>query len=302
MTISNNDNKCKITDSVLKVNQTKFKTTLYIHDDNIEYKGTIIFVHGFGESKKLYSNFFQILTEKGYNIFFYTQNGIDSNDDKNSFTITKNDVIFDLDFIIEHVINNICSGEKIALMGVLMGGSTVLNYGIKGNLTDKLSCIVACSPFITLAQNLKLNPLTRFCLSIGSKCLPNLKYRSKLNYKDITSNPAYLEILKFGNKSINCSLKQLNDMFEKSEILLQPDFVSNFTTEIPLLVLHSKEDKITDIKGTETFVSLLNKSVSVNFLNLDHGYHSLFLEQEPNFSVIFTQLTDFFNSNFHYKE
>lgn len=283
----------------IKFDNANFKTVTWKVPQDVTYKGKIVYVHGFSESAAIYTEFFDKLSQKGYEIFFFEQRGAGETSPGKEVGRTNEEHVFkDLEFMIKYNLDKReDKEEKLFLAGHLMGGGIVLNYGIKGKYIDQIRAIFVSGPLILLHANTEPNIILRKLAPIVSYLLPNMRFDSKLNYDYITSNEGWKAYIMKHDKVLVGTARQFQDMFVRGELLTHKDYVSKFNTSIPLLVLHGTDDNINWIKGTEKFFSLLNDNMDKEFVPVQGARHNLFLENEKIFGEVFDKLLSFLSSH-----
>lgn len=272
-----------------------FKTVTWKAASTVQQKGTIVYVHGFFEHSTIYTEFFDRLSQHGYEIFFFDQRGAGETSPGKLLGKTDEFHTFDdLDFMIEKVLKARSNpSEKIFLAGHSMGGGIALNYSIYGKHRNDIRGIFVSGPLIELHPKTRPNFLVMKLQPIINSLLPNLKVDSKINYDYITSNEGWRNYIRSTDKKLIGTIRQFNDMFERGWKLLDPAHVKNIHSQIPLLILHGTDDKINDIKGTEKFVKLLPENFDVDYVAVADGRHSLFLEKEEIVSTVIDKVLDF---------
>ncbi|CUM52111.1 uncharacterized protein AC631_03526 [Debaryomyces fabryi] len=291
------DNEPKI--GFIEFDKANFKTVTWKAPESIPYKGRIIYVHGFSEHATIYTEYFDKLSQKGYDIFFFDQRGAGETSPGDQVGKTDEAHTFnDLDFMIKHNLDlKKDSTEKFFLMGHLMGGGIVLNYAIKGKYREHIKGIVVCAPLVLLHPKTQPNFVVRALSPLINKLVPNLKIDSKLNYDYITSNEGWKNyIMKHDTKLIG-TVRQFFDMFARGEALTKPEFVSKFNPETSLLLVHGTNDNINWIDGTRKFYRLVDDKIDKSFSEIKDGRHSLFIENETIFKDVFDKVLTFLNSH-----
>lgn len=278
-------------------NGAKFKTVTWKVPEDVEYKGKIIFVHGFSEHSTIYTEAFDKLSQAGYEIFFFDQRGAGATSPGKEVGKTDEYHVFnDLEFMIKHNLDNRTNPEeKFILGGHSMGSGIILNYGVQGKYKDSVKAIFAVGPLIKLHPNTEPNAILRAAAPVLTRLLPNFKIDSKLNYDYITSNERWKNYIKSHDTKLIGTVKQFNDMFVRGEKLTKKETVSKFGPNIPLLLLHGTNDNINWIEGTKKFHSLLPDTTDVEFVQVKDGRHSLLIENDEIFADVFRDLTNFLN-------
>lgn len=282
-------------------NNAKFKTVTWKVPESVEYKGKIIYVHGFAEHSSIYTEVFDKLSQDGFEIFFFDQRG--SGETSPGKEVGKSDdfhVYNDLDFMIKYNLDKRSISnpdEKFILGGHSMGSGVVLNYGIKGKYKDHISKIFAVGPLVKLHPNTEPNIFLRTGAPIINKLLPNFKIDSKINFDYITSNERWKNFIMQHDSKLIGTARLFYDMFARGELLLKKDYVSKFDPNIKLLILHGLNDNINWIKGTEQFYALLNDNIDKQFYKIKDGRHSLLIENDVIFKEVYQDLINFLNKD-----
>lgn len=285
------------TTSFVKHNGANFKTVEYEHSG--EYKGTIIFVHGFAEQSDLYIEFFDKLAQKGFDIFFFDQRGAGETSPGKEYG--KTDEKFqmgDLDFFIDY--NSKKAGkenEKFFLMGHSMGGAIILNYGIIGKHKDKIRGIVSNGPMIASHPNTAPSAVVMFLSPVINKLVPNLKVDSKLDINYITSNKKWQDYIKAHDAKLIGTIRLFNDMFARGDLLKKPAHVKNWSPSIPLLLIHGNDDSINDYKYSKKFYEYLPKGIDKEYYEIEGGRHSTFIESDEITEKVLDKVVSFLESH-----
>lgn len=280
-------------------NGAKFKTVTWKVPNDVEYKGKIIYVHGFFEHSSIYTEVFDKLSQVGYEVFFFDQRGAGATSPGKEVGKTDEYHVFnDLEFMIKYNLDARTNpDEKFILGGHSMGSGIVLNYGIQGKYKDDIRAIFAVGPLIKLHPNTEPNIVLRTLAPVLNKLLPTFKIDSKLNYDYITSNEKWKNYIKSHDTKLIGTVRQFNDMFVRGEKLTKKEYVDKFGPNIPLLLLHGTNDNINYIEGTKKFYELLNEKSNVEFIQVEGGRHSLLIENEEIFNKVFKYLTKFLDSH-----
>lgn len=276
-----------------------FKTVTWKVPEDKEYKGKIIYVHGFFEHSTIYTEFFDNLSQAGYEVFFFDQRGAGATSPGKLLGKTDEFHTFDdLNFFIKRELDaRKNKEEKFFLGGHSMGGGIALNYAIYGKYRDDLRGIFVSGPLVTLHPKTQPNILFRALLPVINTLVPGFKIDSKLNYDYITSNEGWKNYIKAHDTKLLGTVRQFYDMFVRGDKLTKAEHVKNFNAKVPLLVVHGTEDYINDIEGTKQFFKVLPKEVSGEFSEIKGGKHSLFIEREELFREVFDKVVVFLNAH-----
>ncbi|CAI5757385.1 unnamed protein product [Candida verbasci] len=279
----------------VEYNGANFKTVTWKVPSDKKYKGKIIYVHGFAENSKVYTEYFDNISLLGYEVFFFDQRGAGETSPGKLIGETNEKFVFDdLDFFIKRNLDaRTNENEKFFLMGHSMGGGIVLNYGIRGKYLKNFKGIVACGPLIELHPKTKPNFLLRWALPQAAKFIPNFKFDSGLNYDFITSNERWKQYIMKHDQKLIGTFGQYDDMFKRGFELLKPEYVAKFDKDISVLIVHGTTDFINDSKGSEKFFNLLPNDVDKQFELIKEGRHSLFNENDELFKIVLKYVVDF---------
>lgn len=286
-------------EAIVDFDGASFNTTTWKVPESQKYRGKIIYVHGFMENAAVYTEFFDALSQQGYEVFFFDQRGGPETSPGPLIGLTDEAHTFnDLDFMIKRELEaRADKTERFFLMGHSMGGGIVLNYGIRGKYKQHFRGIVACGPLVTLHPKTRPNFVVQKLSPLLSKLLPRVQIDTKLNFDYITSNERWKSYIIELQKKLVGSLRQLYDMFQRGEALLKPDYVRKFSPDIALLVVHGDMDYCNDVEGTKRFVALLSNNIDSKFVPVKGGRHSLFIEREEIYEPVLKEVVDFLNSH-----
>ncbi|KAH3676053.1 hypothetical protein WICMUC_002350 [Wickerhamomyces mucosus] len=271
-------------------NGADFRTTFWPVPVKEEIKGRIIFLHGFSDYFNSYYKFFDKISSQGYEVFTFDQRGAGYTSQGDAKGITDEFHVFnDLDHFIERNLKELENkNRRLYLAGHSMGGGIALNYGIHGKYKNEFAGIFVTAPLVLLDNAtrpgfLKFNFLKMFLLPI----FPNLKVSSNLNIKYVTKDIAWQEYYK-NDKIIQppiTSLRQSYDFIVRGEKLMKKDYVQNFSK--PVLILHSKEDRVNSIEGTKKFYNLISHINDKEFHVIEKdAQHTLFAETDDVYEEV----------------
>ncbi|EGW32406.1 uncharacterized protein SPAPADRAFT_61472 [Spathaspora passalidarum NRRL Y-27907] len=291
--------KGKPTIEFIDYNGAKFKTVFWSVPEGVANKGRLIYVHGFAEHADLYTQFFDDLSQQGYEVFYFDQRG--AGETSPGSLVGKTDEFHtfdDLDYFIKYNLDGVTDKtKKFFLVGHSMGGGIVLNYGIRGKYVDNIRGIVASGPLVKLHPESEPNFVLRALAPVINKLLPSMKFDSALNFDNITTNESWKNYIMSHDKKLIGTIRQFNDMFARGDELLVPEKVKKFNPKVPVLVIHGTEDHINDIEGTAKFYGLLPDTVDKKFVRNEGAKHSNFIESEKLYKVALDETVAFFDSH-----
>lgn len=276
-----------------------FKTVTWKVPEGKEYKGKVIYVHGFFEHSTIYTEFFDKLSQAGYEVFFFDQRG--AGETSKGKLLGKTDEFHtfdDLNFMIKTQLDaRTDKNEKFYLIGHSMGGAIALNYAIYGKYKDDIRGILVTGPLITLHPKTQPNIIVRALQPVINAAAPNLKIDSKINYDYITSHEGWKKYIQLHDTQLIGTVRQFNDMFVRGEKLLDKAHVAKFSESIPVQIFHGTIDYINNIEGSKKFIEILPKNVDKRFVSVEGGRHSLFLERAEIFDPFYRQVLEFLDSH-----
>ncbi|ODV80425.1 alpha/beta-hydrolase [Suhomyces tanzawaensis NRRL Y-17324] len=280
-------------------NGSDFVTYSWKVPSGVEYKGKIVYVHGFFENSELYNVAFDKLVNDGYEVFFFSQRGApetspgDLIGDSNDFHSHN-----DLDFFIKRNLDaRTDKSEKLFLSGHSMGGGLLLDYGIKGKYLDDIRGIAVTAPLTTVHPKTSPSAPVFYSAKLLSKILPKFKFDTKIQTQYITHDKKWAKYVADTTPKMVGTLKYLDDFISRGQGLLKKEHAAKFTTKVPLFVAHGNADFINDLEGTKKFFSLLDKNVEKQLFEVEGGFHSLLLEAPDYFDPTYEALIKFLSTH-----
>lgn len=280
-------------------NGATFYTATWKVPENVPYKGKIIYVHGFCEHSNIYTQFFDELSQKGFEVFFFDQRGAgDTSPGKEAGKTDEFHTFDDLDFMIKRNLDaREDKNEKFFMGGHSMGGGISLNYAIHGKYRDNFKGVFTSGPLVTLHPKTMPNILLRTFQPVINRLLPEFKIDSKLRYDFITSHEGWKNFIMDHDKKLIGTVRQFNDMFLRGERLLEKEHAAKFSPDIKLLLLHGNSDFINNFEGSKGFIALLPDTVDKEFVEVDGARHSLFIERKELYDDVFDHVLKFLERN-----
>lgn len=277
----------------------KFKTVFYEHPKDVEYKGRILWVHGFSEDSLIYTEFLDRLALLGFDAFFFDQRGAGETSPDSEQGRTNEFYTFDdLDFMIKKNLElnpykDDPKFSKLILGGHSMGGGIVLNYGIRGKYKDNIRAIITTGPEVDVHPSTAPNFLLKGIASLSYKLMPNFRLDAGLNYDYISSNKKWIDYIKANKKKFWMSATLFHTMTVRGHALLKPEYVAKFNPNISLLLFHGTDDHINHFEASKKFFDLLNDNVDKEFVPVKNGRHSLFIETEDIVDSLLKKIVSF---------
>ncbi|KAI6145529.1 alpha beta-hydrolase [Pisolithus tinctorius] len=270
--------------------QTRFYTRTY-KPDGTQTKAAVVFAHGFMEHVARYEHVFPAWSARGIAVFAFDQRGfgrtaLDSDNKSKGSAYAKTswkEQLEDIEWAVKHVQNEF-GAVPVFLYGHSMGGALALAFPTRETpppspeTVSSLAGVIASSPLI-----LQTKPAAKAARWIGGKASrisPSFTIPAAVNHKqdishDDAVNEAYLKdplVKQMG------SLKGISDMLDGGESLLRKDY-ARWPKNLPLLIVHGSEDKVTSYKASEQFYNAVPAEVK-HFSTYPDGFHEL--HNEPN--------------------
>ncbi|KAF8421550.1 Alpha/Beta hydrolase protein [Boletus edulis BED1] len=267
---------------------TQFFTRAY--SPSSPAKAAVVFVHGFAEHIARYEHVFPTWSSRGIAVFAYDQRGFgrtaqdEQHKSKNSAygKTSWTAQLEDLEWAVQHTKQQF-PDVPVFLYGHSMGGALVLAFPTrtqgppsKEGLAS-ISGIVSTSPLIL--QTKPASKTTRWIGGKASSLAPSLLIPAPLDPKELCHDDAVGEAyLKDPLIKLCGSLRGLRDMLDGGEKLLAKDY-AQWPRQLPVLLVHGTEDKMTSSKATEKFYGLLSAD-DKTFSPYVGGFHEL--HNEPD--------------------
>lgn len=248
-----------------------------------ESKGVIVLVHGMGEHSGRYMHVAQKFVENNFTVITYDNFGHGKTTGKRGHNPNFDALLTVISFVIEKA-TELQPQKPVFLYGHSMGGNLVINYVLKRQ--NNLKAVVATSPFLKLAFD---PPAWKMSLGkLLQKTAPSFTLGNELDANHISKDPEevkkYIDDPMVHDKiSPNYSLTILETgkwAIENANKL-----------SIPMFVVHGKEDKIIDHKGSVAFTQ--NTSFATLKL-IENGYHEL--HNDTCKDVVLQEITNWLNS------
>lgn len=253
-------------------------------------KAVLVFLHGFIEHIGRYEHIFPQWQNRGISVFTFdlrgfgkTADGAIQKGDSKAYGRTSGiQQLGDAEWALKHAKEQ--AGEiPMFLMGHSMGGGVVLTFATRGSSGPPapstlalLSGVIATAPLIL--QTTPASKVTRFIGGGLSTLAPHKVIPAKVKAEDLTHDQAVNEAyLKDPLVKQQGTLKGISDMLDGGEALLK-DYV-NWPADLPVLLVHGTEDKVTSCIATEQFFQKL-PAKDKTFTPYPGGYHEL--QSEPN--------------------
>ncbi|KAK9896437.1 lysophospholipase [Cystobasidium minutum MCA 4210] len=240
-------------------------------------KANVVFCHGIIEHVERYDYFFSSLANRGITTFAFDQRGWGRTAQKtNTEGITDlKRQLKDLEFFLARELNTY-NPEKLFLFGHSMGGGIVMQYACTESLQrpslSKLAGIISSSPITVQPPDTRVGKVTLYAGALLGRLLPSLQMKIDIKGTDLSHDQAVVdEYLKDPLCPPIATYKQLADMFFGGEALLSKTY-KTYPSELPLLIYHGSEDKVTWHEASKQLVDKITAS-NKTFTSYEGYYH-----------------------------
>jgi len=225
-------------------------------------KGVVNLVHGLGEHSGRYAHIAEALTKAGYHFIGFDLRGHGLSEGKRGHTPNYEYLMDDVALFLEKSHGFFGGDQPHFLYGHSLGGSIVLNYGLRRK--PELAGVIATDPALALSFEPPKAKVTlgRMLAQIAPAFTMNNTLDVNALARDAAVVKAYQDdVLVHERLSAKLSMELLNS----GQYAL--DHAAEW--QLPLLLMHGTEDRITSCKASEAFASRAGASVT---LKLWDGY------------------------------
>lgn len=245
-------------------------------------RATMALVHGFGEHSGRYSPMANHLADNGIQVVALDLRGHGRSDGKRGRVRSYDDFRADLDTLLTHAkaLHEGVNGPLV-LFGHSMGGGVVLDYGLRNS--KEVDGIIASAPLIVMAE--PPAPILEKIVRGLAKMLPNGAIKQPIVGEKISTlkseQDAYVaDALNHGE----VGLKLAVEMVDTGQTIA--DGVSRWS--LPLLILHSEDDQLTDFPASKAFAEQSGAEF-IPFKGVAHEMHN-----DTSRPRVYRALLDFF--------
>ncbi len=166
-----------------------------------------------------------------------------------------------------------------------MGGSTVLNYAIRGKHRKEIAGIVSMSPQIMYTPFDNQNIFKKLLWPIVSLIAPNYQICTAPNTEERIHTGVMFthdkEIARMVAEATEMApfigtLRQMYHMLRRASKLLDYSYVKNIEPDLPILIQHASTDELCSVEGARKFMKHGLKNVRL--IEYDGAGHCLQLE------------------------
>ena len=230
-------------------------------------KAVISLVHGFGEHCNRYAHMAAHLKTKGIAVAAIDLRGHGRSEGKRGVCKTYENFREDVDALLGKVENTYPDLPNI-LMGHSMGGGLVLNYTLTRG-TSTLVGVISQAPLLKVPR--PPGKMLEIIVKLLRKIAPNMTLGNPIDGSKVTTIEREAKIyeddpLNHGSLGVGLAV----DMIEGGQWVL--DNADKWTT--PLLIMHARNDQLTDFFASEAFAGAANNCQFVAYENVEHEIHN----------------------------
>lgn len=230
-------------------------------------KAVMSLVHGFGEHSGRYADMAAYLNAKDISVVALDLRGHGRSDGRRGYCPDYAQLLGDVDALLAKSRALYLDMPHI-LYGHSMGGGVVLNHQLKSKASD-LRGVIASAPFIKPAE--KIGGAQKAIVKVLGKIAPKMTLGNKIDGSKISRLPeeqeAYLsDPLNHGNLGVGLAI----GMVEGGEWILE----NAATWNRPLLLVHAREDQLTDFAASEAFAAKAQNCTFKAYEDCEHEIHN----------------------------
>lgn len=261
-------------------------------------RSVILFNHGFGDNSNQYDDFAPYLALKGHKVVLYDQRGAGLTSPPEQYGLTNEKYVMqDLDGMIEHITKDY--DGPLILSGMSMGGGITHSYQIVGKYRERIAMFMGIAPLVEVHPNTRPNFLLWNAIPYIASIWPSYRQRAPISKGFLSHNEEWVQKMMIDRDlRIMCSAGQMNDMIQRGQRLLDPEFTAK-AVDRPVAVFHSREDSINSFDSSAKFVENLSKQIKgpVVLYDYDDFYHCMTHETPDRVYKLFTDFTSFIDEN-----
>ncbi len=243
-------------------------------------RAVMALVHGFGEHSGRYVHMAQALNVQDIAVISIDLRGHGRSEGKRGVVKNYSEFRADLEALLTKT-RELYPSLPLILYGHSMGGGIVLDYGYDNNAN--LAAIIASAPLIKLATPPPaiLTPIVKFMLRLN----PKGAIKQPIDGTKISSlKPEQRLYLDDPLNHGQCGFGTAIGMVETGENIM----ARAAQWDMPLLMVHSRDDVLTDFAASETFAAQAQKTEFHAFENSAHELHN-----DIHRTKIYTLMTEF---------
>lgn len=253
--------------------KTEDKLDLVLYSSSVKNPRAVIFlVHGMGEHAKRYAHVIEYFKNVNIATVAIDLRGHGNSEGQRGHMPSFDHMMHDLTLSLAHVTNDY-KGTPVILYGHSMGGNLILNYLLRNS--DGVIGAIATGPYLRLGFD---PPKWKVLLAkLSANIYPALSQPTGLERVALARSPQIID--EYENDPlvhdrmtasffINIHQAGINAIARSKEL------------EIPILLMHGSEDRLTSPGGSKDFHA--NAGSNVTFHLLEGLYHEVHNEPEKN--------------------
>ena len=253
--------------------KTEDKLDLVLYSSSVKNPRAVIFlVHGMGEHAKRYAHVIEYFKNVNIATVAIDLRGHGNSEGQRGHMPSFDQMMHDLTLSLAHVTNDY-KGIPVILYGHSMGGNLILNYLLRNS--DGVIGAIATGPYLRLGFD---PPKWKVLLAkLSANIYPALSQPTGLERVALARSPQIID--EYENDPlvhdrmtasffINIHQAGINAIARSKEL------------EIPILLMHGSEDRLTSPEGSKDFHA--NAGSNVTFHLLEGLYHEVHNEPEKN--------------------
>jgi alpha-beta hydrolase superfamily lysophospholipase len=246
-------------------------------------RAVINYVHGFMDHSSRFEKWAIRLCNNGYGVIALDLRGHGRSEGRRGYAPGFASYLNDVQVLCDNA-HKLFENSPHILYGHSLGGNIVTNYLI--SQTSLFAAAVISSPWFTLNTKPPLMKLTM--ASIIRYLMPGLLVKSDIDPKGLSHNKDIVQQYIYDPLVHQSILPRLFFEIELNGIKASR---SIYKINIPLLVMHGNDDRITSFRQTRNFV--MNAGDRTTFKEWPGGYHEL--HNDTNEQEVFDFLLDWLN-------
>ena len=229
---------------------------------------TLVVVHGLGEHSGRYSDFGLSLSARGIDVFAVDLRGHGRSAGKRGVIASYDDFRADLRALLDHVAGARRT-DTATLFGHSMGGGVVLDFGLAGDPAQHgIARVIASAPLVEPTDPIPA-PLELVARTVA-RIAPNAAMKNVITGAQISTLPD--EQARYEQDPDNharLGFRLALEMIGRGRDMAQE--AANWPAGLPLLIVHSSGDQLTDFAASERFAA----QAGARFMRFDGTEHEL---------------------------
>jgi alpha-beta hydrolase superfamily lysophospholipase len=231
-------------------------------------------VHGLGEHSGRYAHVAKVLNNAGYHLASFDLRGHGLSEGKRGHANGFDQLYDDIDAFITEINHKFTFRQAPFLYGHSLGGSLVINFAMNRN--PNFSGVIATAP--ALATAFKPPKIQQLMAKVLANVVPAVTVSNSLAVNHLSHDQAIVNA--YQNDALvhdKISVKLATELFEKGQNALAK--AGNW--QLPLLLMHGTDDRITSHQASQAFKDKANGKVElILWEDFYHEIHNDFGQEE----------------------